>query len=155
MKEVGVEEQTKTGDSDANEGDEDMLSPAAGEGPEEHSDGSGSDSSHDTETDESDDHSPDARGVRSACPSPTDSLVEHTAALGLRTPPHTKVLQTVVSGTPEAGPSSMATEIVSSELARERARQKKGRHRGKQKVGRQRGSKAKQDLRVKSHDVWE
>lgn len=98
-----------------------------------------------------------SRLVRSNCPSPTDSLVEHVSAMGLDCLPMPPPPQ---MGRPESESEPKDTEdvsgIVSSELLRQRKHQRKfNSKRGSRRVGRPRGSKAKQDLRVNlKNDVW-
>jgi hypothetical protein len=90
------------------------------------------------------------RIVRSQCPSPTDSLIEHTAALGLSD----------IDPIQEPSQDSVATEeaqlskTVTKELSKRQARQK--RFGGSRRIGRSKGSKAKQGFRYQSgdHEGW-
>ena len=143
---------------DLEESDSDVA-PSNGDDDQEDANSDGSMGNNDkgglTDKDENDEeqelegHSDDndSHRVRSACPSPTESLVEHTAALGLRTPPPPQ------STFPPEAPGVDVTEIVSNELS---VSMKKRRvNRSSRRVGRPKGSKAKQDLRVTSRDGWD
>ncbi|THH06810.1 hypothetical protein EW145_g3832 [Phellinidium pouzarii] len=96
---------------------------------------------------------------RSRAPSPTDSLIAHTASMMLA---HNADESTNADFHSTGGPPPPDThsvkERVASEISRLQARQKSKYHsRGARKIGRPTGSKAKQDLRVKvdASGVWE
>lgn len=96
---------------------------------------------------------------RSRAPSPTESLVEHTACLKLTTPIPTSnnISQESEDSEGESEDDEAPTprrdnlkDRVASDITRHQARQAKYHSkRGARKVGRPKGSKAKQDTRVK------
>ncbi|KZT40090.1 RIO1-domain-containing protein [Sistotremastrum suecicum HHB10207 ss-3] len=96
----------------------------------------------------------DPQVPRSSCPSPSDSLVRQTAALGLRTPsPPGKHPTHVSRPQPLAfDKTDSLKETVSAEVSKRRAREESKHHarRSTKRMGRARGSKAKQDTRVKA-----
>ena len=90
---------------------------------------------------------------RSRAPSPTDSLVAHTAALNI-TPSDDPPLQKdkeIAKG--------LIKDRVAEDIRRDRLRQTKKYHSkpGTRRIGRPKGSKAKQDMRVKldRSSVWD
>lgn len=117
-------------------------------------DGAAADSDNDGA---SEPHSTSSR--RSRAPSPTDSLVEHTASMQLSTPvpdgnvPSEGDAKKVEESEDEDGPASTSNGVkdrVASDLTKQRSRQSRYHtKRSTRKIGRPKGSKAKQDTRVK------
>lgn len=97
--------------------------------------------------------SPSSR--RSKAPSPTDSLVEHTASLHIETPiPASDVNEGDIKSDSsddddEVQPETVKTRVA-SDIQKNQARQARFHSkRSTRKIGRPKGSKAKQDTRVK------
>lgn len=84
------------------------------------------------------------RAIRSQCPSPTDSLIEHTAALALADKQ---------DGSHLPADGEELERVVAKELSVKQTKQKKYHSKGgSRRVGRPKGSKAKQGFRFKSGD---
>lgn len=92
------------------------------------------------------------RALRSRCPSPTDSLIEHTAALGLSDKGN--ALNSMARD-PDVMVEDV-TSVVTKELSKQRAKQGKFHSKaGSRRIGRPKGSKAKQEFRFKGDgDSW-
>lgn len=101
-------------------------------------------------------HSDSGSSRRSAAPSPTDSLIEHTASMQLASPKLLEAPEHQFSHSAE--PAATIKERVASDISRQQARSNKYHSkRSTRKIGRPKGSKAKQDSRVKvdRSGVWE
>lgn len=113
---------------------------------------------------EPDSDAPGTFDRRSRAPSPTDSLIEHTAALQLEPSQDPGPVPSAegAPGTAAAEGVGLASSVrnrVAADIGRRQARQTSKYHskRGVKKIGRPKGSKAKQDLRVKMdrNGVWD
>jgi len=156
------EEMTDATDSDAEVMDGVVKSdalPENSDGPAAHAMRSESQKDQ-TETDSSEEGSDDdeerdqRRVVRSQCPSPTDSLIEHTAALGLSDLPSLQDATTLDSKITD---EDKVGKTVTKELVKKQAREKKFHTKGgSRRIGRSKGSKAKQGFRyqAKDHESW-